>query len=191
MKKSKKTTQQEQEEIKNHSTDSDSEGTSEENSAGNESADENETNERDLEAELAEMNDKFLRLYSEFDNFRRRSAKEKADLMKSAAKDMLEDMLPVVDDFGRTMEAIKGGTDLAALTEGVMLVHNKFANVLKKNGLEPFEAKGEIFDADYHEAITKIPAPTDDLKGKVVDVVEQGYMLNNKVLRYAKVVVGE
>ncbi|MFT5724122.1 MAG: molecular chaperone GrpE [Bacteroidia bacterium] len=139
----------------------------------------------------AELNDKYLRLYSEFDNYRRRTQKERADLIKSAGKDILSDLLAVVDDFDRTLDAMDKTEDVKAFAEGVKLVQQKFIGTLKKQGLEPFETKGEDFDPELHEAITKIPAPTDDLKGKVVDVVEKGYMLNEKVLRYAKVVVGE
>jgi molecular chaperone GrpE len=139
----------------------------------------------------SELNDKYLRLYSEFDNYRKRTIKERADLIKSAAKDMLEDLLPVVDDFDRTLESMSQTEDVKAFTEGVKLVQNKFMNILQKQGLNHFESKGEEFDPEVHEAITKIPAPSDDLKGKVVDVIEKGYKLNDKVLRYAKVVVGE
>jgi molecular chaperone GrpE len=147
--------------------------------------------ERDIEAELAEMSDKFLRLYSEFDNYRRRTTKERADLLKSAAKDVLFELLPVADDFDRTVTSIHNGADLKALTEGVNLVHTKFMSVLTKQGLEHMASQGLDFDPEFHEAITKIPSPTPELKGKVVDVIEKGYTINDKVLRYAKVVVGE
>lgn len=143
------------------------------------------------EEKAAELNDKYLRLYSEFDNFRRRTQKERAELIKSAGRDILSDLLAVVDDFDRTMDAMDKTEDVKAFTEGVKLVQQKFLNVLQKQGMQHFETKGEAFDPELHEAITKIPAPSDDLKGKVVDVIEKGYMLNEKVLRYAKVVVGE
>ena len=143
------------------------------------------------EEKAAELNDKYLRLYSEFDNFRRRTQKERGELIKSAGKDILSDLLAVVDDFDRTMDAMDKTEDVKAFTEGVKLVQSKFLNVLTKQGMTHFETKGETFDPEVHEAITKIPAPSDDLKGKVVDVIEKGYMLNAKVLRYAKVVVGE
>lgn len=143
------------------------------------------------EDKIAELNDKYIRLYSEFDNYRRRTTKERAELIKSAGKDIIQDLLAVVDDFDRTLDAMDKTEDVKAFTEGVKLVQHKFMNVLQKQGLEHFETKGEVFDPELHEAITKIPAPTEDLQGKVVDVIEKGYMLNDKVLRYAKVVVGE
>ena len=143
------------------------------------------------EEKAAELNDKYLRLYSEFDNYRRRTQKERAELIKSAGKDILTDLLAVVDDFDRTMEAMDKTEDVKAFTEGVKLVQSKFLNVLEKQGMKHFETKGETFDPEVHEAITKIPAPSEEMKGKVVDVIEKGYMLNDKVLRYAKVVVGE
>ncbi|MFT5512204.1 MAG: molecular chaperone GrpE [Bacteroidia bacterium] len=143
------------------------------------------------EEKASELNDKYLRLYSEFDNFRRRTQKERAELIKSAGKDILSDLLAVVDDFDRTLDAMDKTEDVKGFTEGVKLVQQKFVGVLQKQGLSHFETKGETFDPELHEAITKIPAPSDDLKGKVVDVIEKGYTLNEKVLRYAKVVVGE
>jgi molecular chaperone GrpE len=139
----------------------------------------------------AELNDKYLRLYSEFDNFRRRTQKERGDLIKSAGKDIISDLLSVVDDFDRTIDAMDKTEDVKAFTEGVKLVQQKFISTLSKQGLTHFETKGQPFDPELHEAITKIPSPSKDLKGKVVDVIEKGYMLNEKVLRYAKVVVGE
>ncbi|MBO6516906.1 MAG: nucleotide exchange factor GrpE [Bacteroidia bacterium] len=157
-----------------------------------EAAESNEQTEEVNWAEKAsELNDKYLRLYSEFDNYRRRTTKERAELIRSAGKDLLEDLLPVVDDFDRTMEAMEQTEDVKAFTDGVRLVRQKFMGILQKQGMEHFEAKGEDFDSELHEAITKIPAPSDDMKGKVVDVIEKGYKLNDKVLRYAKVVVGE
>ncbi|MBI1307640.1 MAG: nucleotide exchange factor GrpE [Bacteroidetes bacterium] len=148
---------------------------------------------KDVAAQIAELNDKYLRLYSEFDNYRRRTAKEKLDMMKSASADLLTELLPIADDFDRTVGSFENVNekDMNAIIEGIVLVHNKFKGVLEKQGLKFFEAKEQPFDPDFHEAITKIPAPSSDLKGKVVDVIEKGYMLNDKVLRYAKVVVGE
>ncbi|MCB0734919.1 MAG: nucleotide exchange factor GrpE [Flavobacteriales bacterium] len=145
------------------------------------------------EDKVAELNDKYLRLYSEFDNYRRRTARERLDLMKSAAADLLSELLPVADDFDRTVSSIETSEkkEIDALLEGVKLVQHKFINTLQKQGLTAFDAMEQPFDPDVHEAITKIPAPTPELKGKVVDVIEKGYMLNDRVLRYAKVVVGE
>lgn len=144
----------------------------------------------ELEAKVAEANDKYLRLYSEFDNFRKRSIKEKADLIKSGGEDVFKAVLPVIDDFERAMKASENATDIAAVSEGVHLIYNKFKTTLKQKGLEEMEAAGKVFDADIMEAITSIPSPTEDLKGKVIDEVEKGYSLNGKVIRFAKVVIG-
>ncbi len=141
--------------------------------------------------EIKELNDKFLRLYSEFDNFRRRTQKEKLDLYKTAGEDIFKSLLPVMDDFERAKKSMDETQDYAGLKEGVDLIYNKFLGVFKSNGAEPMEAQGKDFDSEIHEAITQIPAPSKKLKGKVVDVVEKGYLLNEKVIRYAKVVVGK
>ncbi|MCF0211548.1 MAG: nucleotide exchange factor GrpE [Bacteroidales bacterium] len=135
---------------------------------------------------LNEINDKYLRLYSEYENYRKRTNTEKADLILNGGKDVLKAILPVIDDMER---ALQHTTDEAA-KEGLTLIYNKMMNTLAQKGLKPMEAKGEKFDENLHEAVTQFPAPSDDLKGKVVDVVEKGYYLNDKVLRYAKVVVG-
>lgn len=132
--------------------------------------------------------DKYLRLYAEFDNFRKRSMRERGDLIRNASKDVLERMLPVMDDFER---ALKAGGDAQAMQEGMKLIQDKLTNTLNAEGLKAMEVQsGDSFDVEVHEAITRIPAPSEDLVGKVVDVVEQGYRLNDQVLRYAKVVVG-
>lgn len=144
-----------------------------------------------LKAEIAELNDKYLRLYSEFDNMKRRNAKERIELMDTAGKDILLSFIPVVDDFERAQKAFENSTDIEAVKEGVTLIHTKFLNILSQKGVKAIESKGQPFDVDYHEAITKIPAPIDDLKGKVVDEVEKGYTLKDKVIRFAKVVIGE
>lgn len=144
----------------------------------------------ELEAKVVEAKDKYLRLYSEFDNFRKRSIKEKADLIKSGGEDVFKAVLPVIDDFERAMKAAENATDVAAVSEGVHLIYNKFKTTLKQKGLEEMEAAGKVFDADIMEAITSIPSPTEDMKGKVIDEVEKGYSLNGKVIRFAKVVIG-
>jgi molecular chaperone GrpE len=149
------------------------------------------TAEEKLKAEVAELNDKYLRLYSEFDNMKRRNAKERIELMQTAGKDILLSLIPVVDDFDRAQKAFENAADIDAVKEGVSLIHNKFLNILAQKGVKPIESVGKTFDVDYHEALTKIPAPTEDLKGKVVDEVEKGYVLNDKVIRFAKVVIGE
>lgn len=144
----------------------------------------------ELEAKVAELNDKYLRLYSEFDNYRKRTAKERIDLSKTAGEDIFKSILPVIDDFERAIKSTKDTSDVKAVQEGVNLIYNKLKNTLGQKGLEPMDAVGKDFDPDLHEAITNIPAPSDDMKGKVVDEVEKGYMLNGKIIRFAKVIVG-
>ena len=143
-----------------------------------------------LKDELSQANDKYLRLYAEFDNFRRRTQKERADERSNAGKEVIVSLLPVLDDFERAAKAMENSTDVNAVKEGVALVQHKLKNILTQKGLKEMASKGETFDAEIHEAITNIPAPTDDLKGKVVDELEKGYYLNDKVVRFAKVVVG-
>jgi molecular chaperone GrpE len=134
---------------------------------------------------------KYMRLSAEFDNYRKRTLKEKTELTKTANGDLLKDILPVIDDFDRGRDNINNSDNIEGLKEGVELIYNKFSEFLRQNGVKEIEAKGEEFDIDFHEALTKIPAPSEDLKGKVVDVIEKGYTLSDKVIRYAKVVVGE
>lgn len=142
--------------------------------------------------EIQELKDKHLRLYSEFDNFRRRTQKEKLELYKTAGEDIFKALLPVMDDFERAKKSMEETNDYDSLKVGVDLIYNKFLHLFKSNGLEPMtDIVGSDFDSEIHEAITQIPAPSDDLKGKVVDVVEQGYTLKEKVIRFAKVVVGK
>ena len=136
---------------------------------------------QELGEKLAEMNDKYLRLYSEYENYRKRTNLEKADLLLNGSREMMKAILPVVDDFERALAA--------TADEGVLLIYNKMMKILEQKGLKSMEAKGEAFDENLHEAITQIPAADAEQKGKVVDVVQKGYYLNDKVLRYAKVVV--
>ncbi len=145
----------------------------------------------ELQQKNAEINDKYVRLSAEFDNYRRRTLKEKGDLLKTAGGDALADMLPIVDDFERALEAMAKAEDVAAVKEGVDLIYNNFTKFLKNKGITEIEAKHQVFDTDYHEALTKIPAPEESLKGKVVDVIQKGYKIDEKVIRFAKVVVGE
>lgn len=140
--------------------------------------------------ELAELKDKYLRLYADFENFRRRTAKEKLDLISNANESLLQALIPVVDDFERAMQSIESTDDVTALKEGVSLIYTKLFKTLEGKGLKPMTAKGEPFDADLHESVTQFPAPSDDLKGKVIDEIEKGYYLNDKVIRFAKVIVG-
>ena len=142
-----------------------------------------------LKAELAEQKDKYLRLYSEFDNYRRRTHKEKLETIKTATEDLIVDLLPVVDDMERAQQNLATVQDVAALKEGLDLIFTKFGKVLANRGLKSMDTKGLAFDADLHNAITSFPAE-EHLKGKVVDEVEKGYFLNEKAIRFAKVVIG-
>lgn len=148
------------------------------------------TEEEKLQNELTEANNKYLRLYAEFDNYKRRTSKERVDLLQSAGKEVIGDLLTVLDDFERAQKAIETAQDVGPIKEGIDLVYQKLKSILTKKGLKEMNAVGEPFNADLHEAITKIPAPSEELEGKVIDEVERGYFLNDKVLRYAKVVVG-
>jgi len=145
----------------------------------------------DPQQEAQAWKDKYVRLSAEFDNYRRRTLKEKTDIIKTAGEDTLKDILPVMDDFERAMQSLDASEDIKALKDGVHLIYGKFKDFLKHKGIKEIEAKGNDFDTDLHDAITKIPAPSEDLKGKIVDVVQKGYTLNEKVIRYAKVVIGE
>lgn len=143
-----------------------------------------------LKAELSEANDKYLRLYAEFDNFKRRTSKERMELLQTAGRDVIVDLLTVLDDFERATKAMETAADIVSVKEGILLVHSKLKNILANKGLKEMNSIGSPFDADLHEAITNVPAPSDNLKGKVIDEVEKGYSLNDKVIRFAKVVVG-
>lgn len=146
--------------------------------------------EEQLKLDNAALNDKYLRLFAEFDNYKRRTQKERVELLQTAGKDIIVTLLPILDDFDRANKAAENATDIASIREGVQLVHSKLKNTLVQKGLKEMETVNTVFDTDLHEAITKIPAPSDDLKGKVVDELEKGYTLNDKVIRFAKVVVG-
>jgi molecular chaperone GrpE len=143
-----------------------------------------------LSAEVAELKDKYLRLYADFENFRRRTAKEKLDMMAAANEELMKAVLPVVDDFERAMTSFENFSEIEPLKEGVGLIYTKFSKTLEAKGLKPMVARGETLDADLHESIAQFPAPSEELKGKIIDEVEKGYFLNDKVIRYAKVVVG-
>ena len=145
----------------------------------------------EITAILAVANDKYLRLSAEFDNFRKRTLREKMDLMKNASESIMVNFLPVIDDVERAMKAIEISNNLETTKEGIILIYNKFKEFTKNNGVVEMEANGLELNTDHHEAITKIPAPSKDLKGKIVDVVQKGYLLNEKVIRFAKVVIGE
>jgi len=145
----------------------------------------------ELKEQLADLNDKYLRLFSDFDNYRKRSNAEKLEMIKTASRDVIEGLLPVLDDFDRALQHLKEQKADEQTIEGVELIYNKLFNYLKQKGLEPMDSKGKEFNTDYHDAITQIPAPSDDLKGKVVDVIQKGYLLNGNIIRHAKVVVGQ
>ena len=149
---------------------------------------ENETENTDTDS-LQSEKEKYLRLYSEFENFRRRTTKERLEWMQNASKDMIEAVLPVVDDMERALQALKSAGDNNA-SEGMELIFKKLYGILERKGLKPMNAKGEDFNPDLHEAVTQFAAPSPELVGKVIDEVEKGYFLNDKVLRFAKVVVG-
>jgi len=141
--------------------------------------------------QIAELKDKYLRLMAEFENNRKRTVKEKLDMMKSAARDTMSALLPILDDFDRAKKIAESEGSTEVFSDGVNLVYQKMYTVLKQKGLEPMESTGEAFDPELHEAITEIPAPTEEMKGKVIDTVEKGYILKEKIIRHAKVVVGK
>lgn len=150
-----------------------------------------EKKEPSAEEKLAELQDKYLRLSAEYDNYRKRTLKERIDLLKSGNEDLLSKALPVMDDFERAMQLIDDAKDIKAVKEGLHLIYGKFGSFLSSEGVKEIDALHKTFDTDIHEAITKIPAPSKKLKGKVVDVVQKGYMLNDKIIRFSKVVIGE
>lgn len=172
-----------------------------EETVGQETSQENEaplTEEEKLAQELEKANeqieeqkDKYLRLSAEFDNYRKRTMKEKAELILNGGEKSISSILPIVDDFERALKNMETATDVAAVKEGVELIYNKLMSVLGQNGVKVIETKEQPLDTDYHEAIAVIPAPNEALKGKILDCVQTGYILNDKVIRHAKVVVGE
>jgi len=145
----------------------------------------------ELGNKLQDISDKYIRLSAEFDNYRKRTLKEKMELTKSAGEKILINILPVIDNFERALISIDDTKDVDAIKEGIHLIYNNFKDFVTQNGVKEIEAINKEFDTDIHEAITKIPAPSEDLKGKVIDCVEKGYFLNDKVIRFSKVVVGE
>ncbi|OIP81975.1 MAG: nucleotide exchange factor GrpE [Porphyromonadaceae bacterium CG2_30_38_12] len=192
------------EEMKNHATSAESsENTNQNAEIAMENQDEHLTNTQtddtanfqqqidELAQKCEEINDKNLRLMAEFDNFRKRSMKERTELIKSAGESILVNILPLVDDFERAHKAMETSEDVQAVKQGVELIYNKFISFLLQNGVKAISTENEDFNTDLHEAITTLPAPTEDLKGKIVDCVSKGYTLNDKVIRFSKVVVGE
>lgn len=144
-----------------------------------------------LNEEVSELKDKNLRLMAEFDNFRKRSLKERSDLIKYGGEDVLKNILPLIDDFERALQAMESASDVEAVKEGVDLIYTKFLAFLEENGVQEIKTENEIFDTDLHEAVTTFPVEDEDAKGKIIDCVSKGYTLNEKVIRFAKVVVGE
>jgi len=159
--------------------------------AGSELSESNDEEIEKLQAEIAELKDKHLRMVAEFDNFRRRTAKERMELTQTAGKDIIQSLLVVLDDVDRAAKQLDTTTDINVMKEGVSLVFNKFRTIMLSKGLKVMEAANEEFNPDLHEAITEIPAPNPKMVGKIMDVVEAGYYLNDKLIRHAKVVVGK
>jgi len=151
---------------------------------------ENNQEKEKLEKEVAELKDKYVRLYAEFDNFKRRTSKERSDLFKTANKEVLVSLLPVLDDLERAQKSFVDVKEIGPVKEGISLITSKFKNIVAQQGITEIKSIGETFDTDLHEAITNVPAPSDKMKGKVIDEMEKGYMLNDKVIRFAKVIVG-
>lgn len=145
----------------------------------------------ELEGQVTESKDKYLRLYAEFDNFKKRTIKEKIDYLKSANRETVQALLPVLDDFDRAKKSADDDDSVEQFSEGVNLVYNKLHSILTNQGLQSMESTGETFDPELHEALTEIPAPSEDMKGKIIDTIEKGYLLKDKIIRHAKVVVGK
>lgn len=145
----------------------------------------------DTKSKLEEQKKEYLFLLAEFDNFRKRTLKEKADLVKNAGEKAMKDILPVVDDFERALQAMRDASDLESVKKGVDLIYNKFNKYLENNGVKPIDSDNAEFNTEFHEAVTTFPTDDDDKKGKVIDTVQKGYMMNDKVLRHSKVVVGQ
>jgi molecular chaperone GrpE len=159
-------------------------------SGAEESAEATVNAEEELKQKLNELNDKYLRLHAEFDNYRKRSMKERVDLIKTASEELIKELLPILDDFERAAKSIETSDSIEALKEGMNLIYNKLRNTLTCKGLQEIKTVGEDFNVDFQEAVAHIPAPEEELKNKVIDEVQKGYTLNDKVIRYAKVVVG-
>tara|TARA_R110002050_G_scaffold300018_1_gene467357 strand:+ start:32632 stop:33180 length:549 start_codon:yes stop_codon:yes gene_type:complete len=153
---------------------------------------EEQTIEETLQAEVQQEKDKFLRLFAEFENYKKRTSRERIELFSTASEDVMKTLLPILDDFERALNHIDEDKEAEALRKGVLLIYNKLVSTLEQKGLKVVTVeKGEVFNADDHEAITQIPAPTDDLKGKIIDIIEKGYKLGDKVIRFPKVVIGQ
>lgn len=163
----------------------------EENLEENQTPDTEISAEEILQKQVEEANDKYARLFAEFDNYKKRTSKERIELIQTAGQGIISKLLPVLDDFDRALASMLTAQDVESVKTGVDLVNTKFRKLLELEGLKEMEVIGQDFDADYQEAITAIPAPSEDMKNKVIDVVEKGYTLNDKVIRFAKVVIGQ
>ncbi len=180
---------QENQNTKNNVGEQANETVQEENNNNKQSTDTDKTAE--YEATIADLKDKYLRQAAEFDNYRKRVLKEKSELIQNGGESVISSLLPIIDDFERALQNMKKSDDTAALKEGVELIYQKFMKTLESNGLKTIETKEADFNTDFHEAVAMIPAPNDESKGKVVDCVQKGYKLNDKVIRHAKVAVGQ
>ena len=180
---------QENQNTKNNAGAQANETVQEENNNNKQSTDTDKTAE--YEATIADLKDKYLRQAAEFDNYRKRVLKEKSELIQNGGESVISSLLPIIDDFERALQNMKKSDDTAALKEGVELIYQKFMKTLESNGLKTIETKEADFNTDFHEAVAMIPAPNDESKGKVVDCVQKGYKLNDKVIRHAKVAVGQ
>lgn len=178
-------------ETTNENVESENPETAEENNSEEDIKQEEKSETEILAEKLQDLQDKHLRLTAEFDNYRKRTLKEKSELIKTGGESVLINMLPIIDDMGRAMESVKKAQDVEAVKEGMELISSKFEAFISQNGIKEIETKEKDFDTDLHEAIAKVPAPSEELKGKVIDVVQKGYMLHDKIVRHAKVVVGE
>ncbi|MDE6272297.1 MAG: nucleotide exchange factor GrpE [Muribaculaceae bacterium] len=163
----------------------------EEDSPEDAAEEEQKSEEEKLREELAKEKKEYLFLMAEFDNFRKRTLKEKSEIIRNAGENVLKGLLPIVDDFERGLKAAEGAEDSKVVEEGMQLIYNKLVKYLAANGVKPFDPADDVYDADKHEAISVVPVPDEDKKGKILDTVEKGYMINDKVLRHAKVVVGQ
>lgn len=181
------------EEVENNASNEEAQDIQQEETEQEEAPQEEEKSPLELKEEAYnELNNKYLRLYSEFDNFRKRTQKEKLELYKTAGEDLMLALLPIMDDFERGMKSMKGTQEVNAVKEGMQLIYQKMSNILEQKGLKAIEpAVGKELNVDFHEAITQVPAPSKKMKGKIIDEVEKGYLLKDKVIRYTKVVVGQ
>jgi molecular chaperone GrpE len=178
-----------QQEITSVSTENNSENQSQE--TAEQEADKIAVDFEQMTQKCAELNDKNLRLMAEFDNYRKRTLKERSELIKTASESVLVNMLPLIDDFERALSVIKSAEDIDALREGIELIYSKFIVFLMQNGVKVIPTENEVFNTDLHEAVTTFPAPSEEMKGKIIECVSKGYTMNEKVIRFAKVVVGE